>query len=100
MPYKIFHELNFEKNVTNLTGNKLGRKIYSEQVKPYIDEKVENVVTIPLYINDVGTSFIQGMYAEIRETHGREKALELMKMDCENKEILEKINKSIRIYGI
>lgn len=97
---RLIHDLQFPKATTDLTGNKLGRKIYSTQVKPNLDENAENIVQIPESINDVGTSFIQGMYYEISEKYGRDNALKIMKLSTNNKKTLEKINKSIRIYGI
>ena len=90
----------FDKLIADLAGNPLGRKTFHKQVEPYFLEGKRNVIVIPENINDVGSSFVQGMYSSIGEKYGKSRALEMMQFDCENSRILEKIDNSIRTYGI
>lgn len=93
--------LDFPKATTDLTGNRLGRKTFEEQVKPKIDgESKKVIVEFPETINDIGTSFIQGMYAFLSEKYGSDKALDKMTLWSEKQETNTKIQKVIDIYGI
>lgn len=93
--------LEFPKATTDLTGNRLGRNVFEEQVKPKIeDENSKVMVELPIAINDVGTSFIQGMYAFLSEEYGRNKALSIMTLCSENRETNAKIQRVIEVYGI
>lgn len=93
--------LNFPKTITDLTGNTLGRRVFDEQVKKeIIDENTCVIVEVPAVINDVGTSFIQGMYAFLSEKYGSSTALDIMTIFSENVETNSKIQKVIEVYGI
>ena len=93
-------KLEFDKMVVDLAGNSLGRRVFDNQVENKFKDDSINIVIIPASINDVGSSFIQGMYYKISETYGKSKALKLMKIDCEKTDVLEKIQKSIEAYGV
>lgn len=93
-------ELKFGASTKDLTGNTLGRKTFEIQVKPYWKNDALNVVIIPEEIEDIGSSFIQGIYTELKETYGKSTALEYMRLDCSRQSIVEKIEKAIRTYGI
>ena len=93
-------ELKFDKMVVDLTGNKFGRNIYNNQIEPYIDVEQRMIVIIPECINDVGSSFIQGIYYAISERYGKSKALEILQLKSSKTEIMEKIRKSLETYGI
>lgn len=97
---RVEHKLTFKKSLADLAGNRFGRKIYEDQVKPSFDPDAENIVIIPDSISYVGTSFIQGIYAELSETYGRRGALQKMTLKSDNEETMNKIEKSISIYGI
>lgn len=60
--------LDIDKTVTKLTGNTLGRKIYDDQVAPYIDFNSEMTFIFPKSIDLLGSSFIQGFFNEIVKT--------------------------------
>lgn len=93
--------LNFPKSMTDLTGNRFGRNIFETQVRPKMDSKKKKVIVeLPTAINDVGTSFIQGMYAYLSEEYGNEKALSIMQLCSKNEETNAKIQRVINIYGI
>lgn len=58
-------KLIFPATTTCLTGNKFGRKIFTEQIKPKLDicDDINDInVMLPATIDDVSTSFIQGLY--------------------------------------
>lgn len=93
-------DLKFDKLVRDLTGNPFGRKVFNEQVKPSLKNDVLNVIVIPEEINDVGSSFVQGIYFALSEKYGKEKALNIMQIDCVNSFIVDKVRKVIDTYGI
>ena len=90
-------ELNLPKATEDLSGNKLGRTVYNEQIK----EKLNNVesvkVVIPEQIHDVGASFVQGIYAYLSEKYGKARALDIMQLECINEDANKKVQ---RIIGI
>lgn len=93
--------LEFPKATSDLTGNKLGRSVFNSQIKDKIgNEKDKVLVEIPKSINDVGTSFIQGIYAFLSETYGSNEALSIMEIYSKNEEANNKIKKVISVYGI
>lgn len=92
--------LNFDKLITNLAGNRFGRKTYADQVKAYIKAEEKNYIILPERIEDIASSFIQGFYSEISENYGKEKALELVEIKSSNPYVVEKIKESIETYGV
>lgn len=92
--------LQFDKLVVDLTGNTLGRTTFKHQIEPYFDAENVTVVEIPETIDDVGSSFVQGIYSFISEKYGKSRALEMLRLESENPEIMGKIHKSLETYGI
>lgn len=93
-------KLKFDKTLNNLAGNRFGRLTYQNQIKEKIKDDCINYVIIPDEIEDVASSFVQGLYSEISEKYGRERAIELMVIKSVNKELLEKIDYSLKVYGL
>lgn len=93
-------ELKFDKMVVDLTGNKFGRNTYKKQVEPYINAETLIVAVIPSVINDIGSSFVQGMYYELGEQYGKIKARQMLRIDCNKQEIVDKIKKCLETYDI
>ena len=93
-------KLIFPATTTCLTGNKFGRKIFTEQIKPKLDFCDDINVKLPATIDDVSTSFIQGFYTFLSNAYGKEEALSIMKFSSENQETEEKIRNVIKVYGI
>lgn len=60
--FNIFIE---DKTVTKLAGNEYGREIYNQQVKGKIDFNNKICISFPERIDYIGSSFIQGFFAEI-----------------------------------
>ena len=59
-------ELSFsDKTLSNLTGNKYGRTTFNKQVKEYISYDEPIVIVFPDYIDNIGSSFIQGFFDEM-----------------------------------
>ena len=54
-----------DKTLSNLTGNKYGRSIFNEQVKETISYDKPITIIFPDYIDNVGSSFIQGFFDEM-----------------------------------
>ena len=93
-------ELEFPKATSDLTGNKLGRTVYEMQIEASIDEKGHLEAIIPETINDVGASFVQGIYAKLSEKYGKDKALELLEIKSLNGDTNNKISRVIDVYGV
>lgn len=92
--------LQFEKTMTNLAGNRMGNKVYKENVAPKIDENSTNIVVFPDIIEDIASSFIEGMYKELGEKYGKNTAKQIMILEAENKETNENIKESIDTFGV
>lgn len=93
-------ELTFDKMINNLAGNRFGREIYQSQVKAKMISDGKNMIFLPVQIEDIASSFIQGFYSELSETYGKEQALEIMELQSENAYVMEKIEESIAVYGV
>lgn len=92
--------LEFDKLITNLAGNRFGADVYEEQIKNKIAVKCENTIIFPIQIEDVASSFIQGMYKKLGEEYGKATATQIMKLYAMNKEADEKIKDCIETYGV
>lgn len=93
-------EIKVEKSLSNLAGNRFGRQVFSEQIKDKLDENKTNIIVIPSRIDDIASSFVQGIYSEISENYGKKKAHLLMVLKSSNEEVMQKIEDSIKTYGI
>ena len=92
--------LKFDKMITNLSGNRLGVKVFKDQVKDKFVAEKQNEVVFPQQIEDIASSFIQGLYSEISEKYGKIEAQNFMILTSQNKKAQEKIEESIRTYGV
>lgn len=92
--------LQFDKTITNLAGNRYGREIYSNQIENILELSEKNVVEIPETIEDVASSFVQGIYSALSEQYGKEKALNIMELYSVRADVMEKIAYAIKVYGI
>lgn len=93
-------ELQFKNTVTNLAGNRLGNDVYLKQIESKLDITVLNVVIFPETIEDIASSFIEGLYKKLGEKYGKSKALNLMELKAKNVETDEKIKESIDTFGV
>ncbi|MGE7753237.1 hypothetical protein [Lysinibacillus fusiformis] len=62
--------LEFDKMITKLAGNPLGKQIFQEQVMGKIDYKNNITITIPDRIDTIASSFIQGFFEDIVKNIG------------------------------
>lgn len=73
----IVVNLVFDRAITNLVGNRFGRATYKDQIaEKMTDEGVSAI--LPEFIEDIASSFYEGMYAELNEQYGTERAHELL----------------------
>lgn len=93
-------ELKFENIVTNLAGNRLGNDVYLKQIEPELDETKLNVVVFPETIEDIASSFIEGLYKNLGEKYGKSTALSIMELKAKNDDTDEKIKESIDTFGV
>lgn len=92
--------LEFDKMITNLSGNRLGVKVFKDQVKDKFVAEKQNEVVFPQQIEDIASSFIQGLYSEISEKYGKIEAQNFLILTSKNNKAQEKIEESIRTYGV
>lgn len=57
--------LEFDKTITKLAGNSLGKRVFKEQVLKNINYKSDITITIPERIDTVASAFIQGFFEDI-----------------------------------
>ena len=62
-------ELNFNKLLTSLAGNKFGESEFNKQIKK-VDYNSEYTIVFPERIKYIATSFIQGFFKNFVETIG------------------------------
>lgn len=93
-------ELQFDKLITSLAGNRFGREIFSGQVRDKISENEKTYVILPDRVEDVASSFVQGFYSELCEKYGVERALDMMQFQSDNQFVLDKIAESMETYGV
>lgn len=61
MKNNVFN-LKFDNTLTTLTGNTFGRKTFEKQVAGNVNYNEKILIIFPEYIEDIGTSFIQGFF--------------------------------------
>ena len=87
--------LEIEKSTTKLSGNKLGRQIYEEQVKGKIDFDKPIRIIFPERIDFLASSFIQGFFYEIVRQIGIRGVEENVQVVAEIPNINEVVRKSL-----
>lgn len=92
--------LEFDKVTTNLAGNRYGNEIFEKQIEKNLDYSKLNIVMFPNAIEDIATSFIEGIYKIIGEKYGKTKALEIMVLRADNCDAQDKIDESIETFGV
>lgn len=70
-------ELTLNSQLTGLAGNRFGREIYRKQIADKMtDEGV--LAVLPENITNVASSFYEGLFADLSEKYGQERAHELL----------------------
>lgn len=91
--------LKFNKELTNLTGNAFGKEIYNSQIEDKIaEEKI--CAIIPDNIEDISSSFYEGIFSKLIEQYGIEKAHELLMIYSTNDYINKKIRTIRKVYKV
>ena len=93
-------QVRFDKATTNLAGNRYGNQVFESQIQKKLDYTKLNIVVFPEAIEDIASSFIEGIYKFIGEKYGKTKALEIMCLQAENFDAQEKIKESIETFGV
>lgn len=57
--------LEFDKTITKLAGNQLGKIVFREQLQSNIDYNNEIIIIFPERIDTIASSFIQGLFEDI-----------------------------------
>lgn len=70
-------ELTLNSQLTGLAGNRFGREIHRKQIADKMtDEGV--LAVLPENITNVASSFYEGLFADLSEKYGQERAHELL----------------------
>ena len=70
--------LQFNESITDLAGNRMGNWVYREQIASKLNGSDTVTVMIPERIDSVASSFVEGVYKELGERYGRQKAEQMM----------------------
>ena len=65
-----YFELKFDKMVTKLAGNPLGKHVFQEQLLGKINYESDITIVIPDRIDTIASSFIQGFFEDIVKNVG------------------------------
>ena len=80
-----------------LTGTLLGEKVFRAQVMDKLTNDSQRVVE---NVEDVSTSFVFGMYSDLKRKHGSTKALQMMTLCSSCQDLNNKLQKIIDVYGL
>lgn len=84
-----------------LTGTLLGEKVFKVQVMDKLTNDSQRVVVeFPENVEDVSTSFVLGMYSDLKRKHGSTKALQMMTLYSSCQDLNNKLQKIIDVYGL
>lgn len=67
----------FDKSITSLAGNRFGRETYRKQIAGKMTDEGVSAI-LPEFIEDVASSFYEGIFAELSERYGTERTHELL----------------------
>ncbi|MDT9722186.1 hypothetical protein QVE09_25075 [Paenibacillus sp. ClWae2A] len=63
-------ELKFDKMITKLAGNPLGKQVFKEQLMGNVNYEYNITIVIPDRIDTIASSFIQGFFEDIVKNIG------------------------------
>lgn len=92
--------LELSKKNTCLAGNRFGNDIFTNQIADKMNYSELNVIILPDHIEDIASSFIEGLYENVTEKYGKVEALDIMQLVSNNSEAQEKINDCIETFGV
>ena len=89
----------FDKLITSLAGNRFGRETYRKQISSSMTEEGVDAI-LPDNIEDIASSFYEGLFAELNEKYGTERAHELLIVSTNNEYINRKMSLIRKTYGV
>lgn len=92
-------ELSFDKLITSLAGNRFGRETYRNQIADKMTSQGVLAV-LPENIDDIASSFYEGMFAELNEKYGTDRAHELLVISTKNQYINQKMDTIRETYEV
>lgn len=88
-------------SVKFLTGTLFGEKVFRAQVLDKLTNDDQRVVAeFPENVEDVSTSFVLGMYSDLKRKYGSTKALQMMTLCSSCQDLNNKLQKIIDVYGL
>ena len=89
-------------SVKFLTGILFGEKVFRAQVLDKLTNDDQRVVVVefPENVEDVSTSFVLGMYSDLKRKYGSTKALQMMTLYSSCQDLNNKLQKIIDVYGL
>ena len=92
-------KLAFNSQLTGLAGNRFGRETYKKQIADKMTD--QGVVAIlPENISDIASSFYEGLFAELSEKYGTDRAHELLVLRTSSDYINQKISDIRETYEV
>lgn len=88
-------ELKLNQTLDILTGNPYGVEVFNEQVKDKLIPGEVCTIVFPAFLNYVSSSFVQGFCSYLFDKFGRNNIYEILKFECDNKEVEEQIKEAI-----
>ena len=84
-----------------LTGTLFGEKVFRAQVLDKLTNDDQRVVAeFPENVEGVSTSFVLGMYSDLKRKYGSTKALQMMTLYSSCQDLNNKLQKIIDVYGL
>ena len=92
-------KLSFGKLITCLAGNRFGRETYKKQIADKMTD--QGVIAIlPENINDIASSFYEGLFAGLSEKYGTDRAHELLVLRTSSDYINQKMSDIRETYEV
>lgn len=90
-------ELNFNKELTKLAGNKFGKLTYDHQVLETINKNPDNdyIIVIPERIDRIASSFIQGFFESYIQNYGFQSLVKHIKIESTIEDINDLVADSL-----
>ncbi|MFH0580871.1 STAS-like domain-containing protein [Streptococcus mitis] len=88
-------KLTFKKTYISLAGNPEGKEIFKNQIKPYIQDEEKIKLIFPPEIENVASSFFQGLFEEELEKIGKKRVESKYTLVFENENLDYSIKEAI-----
>lgn len=92
-------KLFFKGGLSSLCGNSFGRKVYEEQVGPFLNANEPVEVLIPDSIDSVSMSFAQGFVSVLAEKYGMINVTKHIIIKSFHQRVENKFNEAILMRG-